>query len=414
MTELSIEPASDGRARPTLVIAGTFTVDPLVCVVQAWLDRACAGIAVRAAPYSQLFQALLDPSSAMRSNRQGCNVLLVRYDDWRRNRPASSGDDEAGFLRATAAELGDALQTFARAAASPTLVVICPAGSDAVPEGGDLCAELGAILAGTVAGLASVSLVHAGDYDAGYPVAHRFDATRDELAHIPYSDDYMAVLAMVIARRSLALVQVPCKVIVADCDGTLWQGACGELGPDGVTLDDASRGLQRRLAEQRDQGVLVCLCSKNTDDDVWRVFEGRTDMVLRREHIVDARINWEPKSANLRELARALDVGLDTFVFIDDNPIECAEVRAHHPEVLVLQLPCAEQRRTRFTDDIWLFDDRPRTREDARRSEMMCENLQRSRSRAGVASLQDFLAGLELEVSIAPATDGDAARIAQL
>ena len=83
--------------------------------------------------------------------------------------------------------------------------------------------------------------------------------------------------------------------------------------------------------------MLVCLCSKNEEPDVWRVFETRPDFGLRREHVVAAMINWLPKSQNLRTLAARLNLGLDSFVFLDDNPVECAEVRAglprgaHHP-----------------------------------------------------------------------------------
>ncbi|MEZ6081601.1 MAG: HAD-IIIC family phosphatase [Pirellulaceae bacterium] len=75
-------------------------------------------------------------------------------------------------------------------------------------------------------------------------------------------------------------------------------------------------------------GYLLCLCSKNNADDAWQVFEHHPDMLLRREHFAAARLNWSAKSQSLRELAEQLNLGLDSFVFIDDNPLECAEVRA--------------------------------------------------------------------------------------
>ena len=101
-----------------------------------------------------------------------------------------------------------------------------------------------------------------------------------------------------------------------------------------MTLPPFCLTLQQFVAEQAAKGFLVCLCSKNEESDVLEVFNIRADMPLRREHLVAWRINWERKSENLRSLAEELNLGLNAFVFIDDNPVECAEVRANCPDVL--------------------------------------------------------------------------------
>ena len=134
------------------------------------------------------------------------------------------------------------------------------------------------------------------------------------------------------------------KVVVVDCDNTLWRGVVGEVGAEGVDFDAGHRALHahaRAAGRRRHAGRL---CSKNEESDVWRVFETRAIFGLRREHIVGAAINWQPKSQNLRALASRLNLGLDSFVFIDDNPVECAEVRADCPEVLTLQWPQEPER----------------------------------------------------------------------
>src|SRR5204863_3469588 len=130
-----------------------------------------------------------------------------------------------------------------------------------------------------------------------------------------------AALGTSVARRIQALRQPLCKVIVVDCDETLWNGVCGEVGPRGVEIDSGRRRLQEFLIEQSRLGTLICVASKNNEDDVEAVFDGQ-QMPLTREHIAAWRVNWRPKPENLRELSEELHLGLDSFVFVDDNPIE--------------------------------------------------------------------------------------------
>src|SRR5262249_23774725 len=152
------------------------------------------------------------------------------------------------------------------------------------------------------------------------------------LGHIPFTPEFFAALGTFAARTILAQRRPPFKAIVLDCDNTLWQGVCGEDGPDGILISPAHEALQRALLRPRDWGVLVCLCSKNSEADVLEVFRRRSEMPLTLDSIVSHRINWQPKSQNLAELAQELSLSLDSFIFIDDNPLECAEVRAGCPE----------------------------------------------------------------------------------
>ena len=168
------------------------------------------------------------------------------------------------------------------------------------------------------------------------------------------------------------------------------------------------------MLRQMSAGMLLCLCSKNNPADALEVFERRTDMVLRREHLAAWRLNWEAKPANLRALAAELDLGLDSFIFIDDSPLECAQMRLECPEVLTLELPREPESFAAFLDHVWAFDRARVTEEDRDRTRMYQEAGERRRFRSQALSLKDFIDGLGLRVEIAAAAEGDLARISQL
>ncbi|HVV00522.1 MAG TPA: thioesterase domain-containing protein, partial [Verrucomicrobiae bacterium] len=148
--------------------------------------------------------------------------------------------------------------------------------------------------------------------------------------------------------------------------------------------------------------------------DVREVFAQRIEMPLRREHIAARRLNWKPKSENLKSLARELKLGLDSFIFIDDNPVECAEVSANCPDVLTLQLPDDPAAFENFFRHCWVFDHLKLTEEDRKRAEMYQQNRQREQLREESLSLADFVAGLELRVVIEPMQPAQLQRTAQL
>jgi FkbH-like protein len=137
-------------------------------------------------------------------------------------------------------------------------------------------------------------------------------------------------------------------------------------------------------------------------------------MVLRREHITGYRINWRTKSENLHSLSAELRFPLDSFILLDDSPMECAEVEAGCPEVLALRLPENKAELGTFLAHMWAFDHLQVTGEDGLRNDFYARNAERVRLEKRSVSLDDFLASLELEVQISPMEKSDLARIAQL
>ena len=165
---------------------------------------------------------------------------------------------------------------------------------------------------------------------------------------------------------------------------------------------------------QHDAGMILCLCSKNNDEDVAAVFDRRPEMVLRRDHIVGWRVNWKPKSENLRSLARELQLGLESFIFLDDDVVACADVEANCPQVLTFPLPPSPDAIAPFLGNIWAFDHRKVTKEASDRTAFYRQNAERREFEMESLTLKDFLAGLRLKIQILPMASEDLARTAEL
>lgn len=230
-------------------------------------------------------------------------------------------------------------------------------------------------------------------------------------ALLPLADEWLQFLCPALGRLS--------KVLVTDLDNTLWKGVIGEDGMDGIQIGPAYAGapfaeLQRALLGLRNRGILLAIASKNNRDDAYSALSLHPNMLLRPEHFVAERINWQNKPQNLREIAAELNVGIDSLAFLDDNPVERDLVRLELPEVTIIELPddpsgyaqavqCTpELQRLRVSD------------EDVQRSKFYAERRERNEARANHQSLESFYHWLEQKVEIAPLTDVTAARIAQL
>src|SRR6185369_1758559 len=174
------------------------------------------------------------------------------------------------------------------------------------------------------------------------------------------------------------------------------------------------RTLQEFMIGQMKAGMLLSLCSKNNEKDVLDVFDQRTDMLLKREHLVSWRINWNNKSENTKSLANELNLSLESFIFIDDNPVDCADVKINCPGALTLQLPRNAELFPEFLRHVWAFDRAPSTEEDQNRTRLYRENSERHQFLERSYSLKDFIEGLQLRVEIEEATDDQLGRVSQL
>jgi len=252
-----------------------------------------------------------------------------------------SASSEGMALQRNITEFCSALTSFMQHSTVPLILVICPrtpaARND--PKLGETLDKGEAELLARAGRLSNVLPIDSASVLQRYPVTDHYDPHSHELGQIPYTPACYASIGTNVFRTLTSLKIPPYKVVVLDCDNTLWQGVCGEDGSDGVEVTPSHQFLHRFMIEQMHSGALICLCSKNNEADVFAAIDTRQDMLLKREHLAAWRINWGRKSDNLKSLAVQLNLQLESFIFIDDNPVECAEVKANCPGVLTLQLP---------------------------------------------------------------------------
>jgi FkbH-like protein len=402
-----IEQTKKARSgKPQLIVNATFTADPLEETLLFLSRRLDYPMSIKFAPYNQPLQQLLDPVSIVSTNSNGYNLFLIRWDDWI---GASESD-----LRRRFQEFIDALRVAAFRCPTHFIVQLCPLAPSTKEEWEAVCLQLETDLIRAVEDLSHVNVLSVQQLEHYYPVEDYYNAFSDQQGHVPYTPEAYTALATLAFRKLHALSRPNYKVIVLDCDNTLWHGVCGELGPVGVEVSEAYRYLQARMLEQRKQGRLLCLCSKNSDTDVKAVFESNPDMLLSLDDVVAVRINWLSKSENVISLAEELNLGLDAFIFIDDDPVQCAEVRSRCPQVVTLQLPQESQSIVNFFEHLWVLDQNKAAAQDVDRTTFYKEDRKRQYAQAQSISLNQFLESLRLDIQIFPLTEQLYARAAEL
>jgi FkbH-like protein len=413
---LPARPPSPLAGSARIVIAASFVAEPLAGVLRYWMRTLGMRLEPTFEAYGQVFQALTNPQSAFGGNRDGINAVLLRLEDWCRSAPRK--DDEA--LRERLSKDADdflaALERFAARSSVPVFVWLAPLSKRVSEEQAmkSILEPLQRFLESSLLRMPGIHALEDERVRRWYPVPQEEAKLADMLGHVPFTPERYAAIASALARVIVDAVAPPFKVIVVDCDNTLWQGACAEDGIEGVVVTEHHRALQAFLVRQIQAGFLVCLCSRNEPADVEAVFGRKDAMVLRLEHIVASRINWGKKSDNLHSLAAELRLGLGSFVFLDDNPVECAEVQAHCPGVQVVRVPADASGMTVFLDHLWGLGQRAESRESSARTQMYQEEASRVAMRAASQDFLDFVESLQLRVDMGPPTSGQWERVAEL
>jgi FkbH-like protein len=209
------------------------------------------------------------------------------------------------------------------------------------------------------------------------------------------------------------------KALALDLDGTLWGGVLGEDGADGIELTDGYRGeayraFQRVVKQLGAQGVLLGVVSKNDPEPVAAVFRDHPGMCLGEDDLVRIVTNWRPKHDNLAELAAALNLGVDAFVFADDSAYECGLVSHGLPGVAVVRL--GDEPALHGEDlllDGW-FDTQELTTEDRTRVAKYRDELVRKDFLDGFDSLDDYLRELQVRIRLDDADEAEVPRVSQL
>jgi FkbH-like protein len=384
------------------------------------------------APFGQFDREVLEPESNLHRFDPQVLILALRLPDL----CPDLYEAFAGLSSARVKELTDGyvsrieslLAAFRSRSGAPVLLQDCERPAHpalGLADAGARPSQIGTILDMNqrLARLAvSVPNVYLMDYDALFARHGRAawgDPRMQLTARIPVAPANYWALAGFYVRHLRPLVGLVRKVLVVDADDTLWGGVAGEVGLEGIALGPDYPGnafvlLQKRLLDLHHRGVLLCLASKNEPAVVDEVIDRHPAMVLRREHFAARRINWSPKPDNLRAVADEINLGLESFVFLDDSEVECALMRRTLPQVLTIQAPREPALLPGTIESLDVFDQWTISEEDRRRGAAYHAESARREARVVSTDLPSFYRSLKMVMTLSIDEPGTIARAAQL
>lgn len=239
------------------------------------------------------------------------------------------------------------------------------------------------------------------------------------IAKMPISVDALPAVAKNVVDMVQALRGTVKKCVVLDLDNTLWGGVIGDDGLSGIQIGELGTGhafsdFQAWLKELKNRGMLLAVCSKNNEPAAKEPFEKHPEMVLRLEDISVFVANWEDKASNIRRIQQQLNIGMDSLVFLDDNPFERNLVRSMIPEITVPELPEDPAMYLQYLRGLGLFEMASYSADDAGRTQQYREQAERAVFEASFQSYDTYLEGLEMRAVAAPFDVFHYPRIAQL
>jgi len=210
------------------------------------------------------------------------------------------------------------------------------------------------------------------------------------------------------------------KLLVLDLDNTLWGGVIGEDGLNGIRLGPPSaegeryQELQQYLKDLKQRGVLLALASKNNPEDALDVLRRHPNAVLCTDDFVSCKVNWQDKATSIRQIASELRLGLDSFVFLDDNPVERSSVRRELPEVIVPEISGEPAESIAVLERGLYFQTVRLTAEDLTRNASYLAVAKEAEMSNSIANLDDYLAELRMQIDCGPVDAETSARVTQL
>ncbi len=406
------------RANTRLACLASFTFDSLRPALELRALRAGLSFETYVAPFGQIEQELLSPASGLGRFEPGAVLLAARlvdlcpaiYEEFTglgRDVAERMLDDWHGRLAAGIrafrgrSESCVLLQNYEQPA-SPALGI---ADTGAEFSQAEFIRRANQRLAELAAGFQNVMVM---DYDALVARHGRRTWADPRLAlyaRIPVAAEHYWDLAGFYVRYLCPLFGLTRKVLVLDADHTLWGGVVGDVGLDGIELGhdypgNAYVAFQRRVLDLHRRGIVLAIASKNEPGSVQEVLEKHPGMVLRPEHFAALEVNWNPKPQSVRRIAERLNLGLDSFVFIDDSPAECELMRASLPEVMTVQLPKDPAAFAGVIEDLDCFDQWSISAEDRQRGALYHAEARRRDLQEAVVDLPTFYRSLQMRMTV--------------
>jgi FkbH-like protein len=412
-------------------LLGSFTLDQVVGMVTSRLEPAGVNCQWFVAPFNQYPQLILSEPSELLAQAPKVAFLAVAIEDLLGSLPSPWAHpvqrqtlaeerlaDFFGLVRRMAERLpGTAIFVHDFLPVAPAPNTVLASGSSASLAA--IARQANAALRGVAAEFPNVRVVCLEDVFASLARSAIGDPRFYYIAKMRFGRAAMECLADFYCRLIRAYLGLRKKCLVLDLDNTLWGGVIGEVGPDKILLSDDGPGkafqdMQRNILDYYETGTLLAVCSKNDEALALGAIRDHPAMILRPNHFAAMRINWQDKASNIREIATELNLGIDSMVFLDDSEYERAEVRRLEPTVTVVDLPKDPAGYPAFVAQLPFFDALTTTEDDRRRGQMYVEDRQRRELGQQARSLEDFLTGLEIEVTVQKADAALLPRLAQL
>ena len=377
-------------------------------------------------PYDQAMQQALDPGSETAQARPDAVLLALDHRWSGLDRPAL--DDPAGALSAAGERLEALLDALAANAGGTAVLCTLPCPPEALFGSLDarlagarrrLIAEMNGRILEIAEGRGALVLDVAGLAET-VGSQHWFDPVRHLAYKLPFASELAGLYADWLGRLIGAARGKARKALVLDLDNTLWAGVVGDDGVDNLVLGEGSpRGeaflaIQRLALELKSRGVILAVSSKNDDAVARAAFANHPEMALRLSDLAVFQANWSDKASNLEAIAKALNIGVDALVLLDDNPAERAATRAALPMVAIPELPDDPAWFPRLLTAAGYFEAVGFSADDASRAASYASDARRAEVRESVRDLGDYLAALDMRLSARPFDAAGRARIAQL
>lgn len=411
-----------------LGLIGNGTLDLIVPVLIGTAARHGFSLECITGAYDQFLQDALDPDSGL--NKARPDAVLIALDHRGLSlRPTPGNQQVAGQMVEDAGRLLDTIRAaISRNGGAPCIVQTIAAP----PEG--LFGSFDRALPGTARHLVDgfnrqLSQSISGSSDMLLDVAGIAETVglADwhspplwNLAKLPFDNSFVPLYTDHVVRIIGAMRGKSRRCLVLDLDNTVWGGVIGDDGMDGIKIaqgdatGEAHLSVQQLALALRERGVVLAVSSKNTDSVARQPFKEHPDMLLREDHIAVFQANWEDKASNIRAIANELALGLESLVFLDDNPVERSLIRRELPEVGVPEVEEDPANYARTLAAAGYFEAIGFSDEDRARAEMYQGNARRLSLMGQTADLESYLRSLEMRIVFGELDSRTRARVAQL
>lgn len=406
---------SPGLQTIRLAILGSSTVEHLQPAIRVAALRRGLIAECYVAPYGQYRQEVLNPASGLYTFEPDVVLLALQEGDIGITLPwsASTSDVDAAIEQRVNewGQLWDMISSQLRAIVIQHMMVISPER---------VFGQYDAVLPATPASITarindqlrlraatSQTLLLDVDEIAGYVGKHLWcDAALWHHAKQAISPVYSPLYGDYVARMLAAIRGLSSKCLVLDLDNTLWGGVIGDDGLAGIALGqgdavgEAFQAFQTYVKVLKERGIILAVCSKNDEANALEPFEKHPEMVLKRDDIAVFMANWDNKATNLQRIATHLNIGLDSLVFFDDNPVERAVVRQFTPVVSVPEVPEDPALYVRCLSNAGYFEAVSFSDDDTKRADQYLANSRRNELKEKAHDLESFLASLSMEMVV--------------